>query len=385
MGINHPCDFCPISKNGSTQPLPTSAIFSRGEKQYEVRISPLTYGDGTSLYLHFLRDITTPGRRELNDAESQHLHPGSRSRPDRLEAFIGASPECVAVKEQIETLTAFPTVTVLLEGETGTGKEFIAELLHNATFGKSAPFVAIDCPAIPDHLLESELFGYEKGAFTDASQTKPGLFELAHGGTLFLDEVSSLSPQLQPKLLRVLETKSFNRLGSVKKIAINCRITCASNKPLRALVEEGKFREDLYQRLSTFIVTIPPLRERPGDIALLVHAFIDQASRDLGKKVRGITPEALAALEAYRWPGNVRELKKVIERAVILTPKGEYIDTPVLPERYISAEQRWSYRRALTLTSPRTRKSTPAQDLGLVSRQSKSDSKVVANFPDHAS
>ena len=338
MGRNSPCDFCPISKNGSTQPLQTSAIFSRGEKQYEVRISPLTYRDGTSLYLHFLRDLTTPGRREPNDAESQQLHPRSRQPASlyaslaRLEAFVGASPECVAVKEQIQTLTAFPTVTVLLEGETGTGKELIAEILHDATFGKSAPFVAIDCPAIPDHLLESELFGYEKGAFTDASQTKPGLFELAHGGTLFLDEVGSLSPNLQPKLLRVLETKSFTRLGSVKRISINCRITCATNKPLRAMVEEGKFREDLYQRLSTFIVTIPPLRERSGDIALLVHAFIDQAARDLGKKVRGITPEALAALEAYRWPGNVRELKKLIERAVILTPKGENIDTPVLPK-----------------------------------------------------
>ena len=252
--------------------------------------------------------------------------------PAGLEAFVGASPECVAVKEQIQMLTPFPTVTVLLEGETGTGKELIAELLHNATFGKSAPFVAIDCPAIPDHLLESELFGYEKGAFTDASQTKPGLFELAHGGTLFLDEVSSLSPNLQPKLLRVLETKSFSRLGSIKKIAINCRITCASNKPLQALVEEGKFRQDLYQRLSNFLVTIPPLRERSCDIAPLVHAFIEGVSRDLGKKVRGITPESLVALEAYRWPGNVRELKKLIERVVILTPKGEYIDTPVLPK-----------------------------------------------------
>ena len=316
MGRNSPCDFCPISKNGSTQPLQSSAIFSRGEKQYEVRISPLTYRDGTSLYLLFLRDLTTPGRREPNHAESQQLHPGSRSRPDRLEAFVGASPECVAVKEQIQTLTAFPTVTVLIEGETGTGKELIAEILHDATFGKSAPFVAIDCPAIPDHLLESELFGYEKGAFTDASQTKPGLFELAHGGTLFLDEIGSLSPNLQPKILRVLETKSFTRLGSVKKISINCRITCATNKPLRAMVEEGKFREDLYQRLSTFIVTIPPLRERSRDIALLVHAFIDQAARDLGKKVRGVTagsiggPRSLSlarqcarAKEAYRTSG----------------------------------------------------------------------------------
>jgi len=313
--------------------LQTSAIFNRGGKQYEVRISPLTYKDGTPpLYLHFVRDLAMSAHRAPNDGESQHLHSGSTSRPDRLEAFIGASPECVAVKEQIETLTAFPTVTVLLEGETGTGKELIAKLLHDTTFGNSAPFVAIDCPAIPDHLLESELFGYEKGAFTDASQTKPGLFELAHGGTLFLDEVSSLSPHLQPKLLRVLETKRFSRLGSVKKIAINCRIMCASNTLLRAMVEQRKFREDLYQRLSTFIVIIPPLRERPGDIAPLVHAFIDQASRDLGKKVQGVTPEALAAFQTYSWPGNVRELKRLIERAVVLTPKGENIDIPVLPK-----------------------------------------------------
>jgi len=341
MGRNSPCDFCPISKNGSTQALQASAIFSRGEKHYGVRMSPLTYGDGTSLYLLFLRDLTTPRRREPNDAESQQLHPRSRQPAShypslaRLEAFVGGSPECVAVKEQIQTLTAFPTVTVLLEGETGTGKELIAEILHNATFGTSAPFVAIDCPAIPDHLLESELFGYDKGAFTDASQTKPGLFELAHGGTLFLDEIGSLSPNLQPKLLRVLETKSFTRLGSVKRININCRITCATNKPLRAMVEEGKFREDLYQRLSTFIVTIPPLRERSRDIALLVDAFIGQASRDLEKKVRGITPEALAALEIYLWPGNVRELKKFIECAVILTPINKQIDTCFLPKEIL--------------------------------------------------
>lgn len=333
MGKNVPCDFCPMVKNAAPESLQTIAIFSQGEKQYDLKVAPLLINENEKpLYLHFLREVTAAAQDELSDGENQHFHPGSSSRPDRLESFIGASPECVAVKEQVETLTAFPTVTVLLEGETGTGKELIAEFLHNATYGSNAPFVPINCPAIPDHLLESELFGYEKGAFTDASQAKPGLFELAQGGTLFLDEISSLSLNLQPKLLRVLESKSFTRLGSVKKININCRIICATNRPLRPLVQEGKFREDLYQRVSTITVSIPPLRERSCDISLLVQAFMNQTARELRRQVRGITPEALAALEAYRWPGNVRELKKVIERAVILTSKGQYIDTPALPK-----------------------------------------------------
>ena len=253
----------------------------------------------------------------------------------RPELFIGTSTETLALKKQIEAVVPFPMVTVLLEGETGTGKELLAEILHNATFGSTAPFVPINCPAIPDHLLESELFGHEKGAFTDARSRKPGLFELAHGGTLFLDEVSSLSASLQPKLLRVLETKSFTRLGGLRRIKIYCRITGATNKPLRELVEQGKFREDLYHRLSTFTINIPPLRDRSGDISLLAHAFLEQTARALRTDVRGITPEAVAALEAYHWPGNVRELKKIIERAVILTPPTEYINTTVFPKEIL--------------------------------------------------
>ncbi|HEX2228458.1 MAG TPA: sigma 54-interacting transcriptional regulator [Candidatus Binatia bacterium] len=251
------------------------------------------------------------------------------------ELFIGTSAAMLAVKKQIDAVTPFPMVTVLLEGETGTGKDLIAQVIHNATFGSKAPFVPINCPAIPDHLLESELFGYEKGAFTDASSKKPGLFELAHGGTLFLDEVSSLSASLQPKLLRVLETKTFTRLGGLRKIKINCRITGATNKPLRELVEQGKFREDLYHRLSTFTINIPPLRERCEDISLMAHAFIEQTATALRTSVRGITPDAVAALEAYHWPGNVRELKKIIERAVILTPPTEYIETTVFPKEVL--------------------------------------------------
>jgi PAS domain S-box-containing protein len=251
------------------------------------------------------------------------------------ELLIGTSAAMLAVKKQVQAVMPFPMVTVLLEGETGTGKELIAQSLHNATFGSTAPFVPINCPAIPDHLLESELFGYEKGAFTDAKCRKPGLFELAHGGTLFLDEVSSLSANLQPKLLRVLETKSFTRLGGLRRINMSCRITAATNKPLRELVEEGKFREDLYQRLSTFTINIPPLRNRTGDISLMAHVFLEQTASALRTDVRGITPEAMAALEAYHWPGNVRELKKIIERAVILTPPTEYITTTVFPEEIV--------------------------------------------------
>jgi transcriptional regulator with PAS, ATPase and Fis domain len=254
--------------------------------------------------------------------------------------LIGASPPILAVKEQIKAVTPFPRVTVLLEGETGTGKELIAEVLHHATFGSMSPFVPINCPAIPDNLLESELFGYEKGAFTDANAKKQGLLELAHGGTLFLDEVGSLSPTVQPKLLRVLETKSFAHLGSLRKIEIDCRIVCATNKSLRELVEDGRFREDLYYRLSTFTINIPPLRNRIGDISLIAQAFIEQSTLTMRREVQGITPEALATLEAYHWPGNVRELKKIIDRAVILTAPTEYIDRMAFPQEILMANHK---------------------------------------------
>ena len=271
--------------------------------------------------LWLLRDVS--GQKQIRENGSSD------------ETLIGTSAAMLAVKKQIQAVMPFDMVTVLLEGETGTGKELVAQALHNATFGSTAPFVPINCPGIPVHLLESELFGYEKGAFTDAKFRKPGLFELAHRGTLFLDEVSSLSPNLQPKLLRVLETKSFTRLGGLRRIDVNCRITVATNKPLRELVEEGKFREDLYQRLSTFTINIPPLRNRTGDISLMAHDFLEQTARALRTEVRGITTEAIAALEAYHWPGNVRELKKIIERAVILTPPTDYIVPSVFPEEIV--------------------------------------------------
>ncbi|HUF22967.1 MAG TPA: sigma-54 dependent transcriptional regulator [Vicinamibacterales bacterium] len=209
--------------------------------------------------------------------------------------------------------------TVLLEGESGTGKELFARTLHALGSRAEAPFVAINCAAIPENLLESELFGYEKGAFTGANARKPGKFELAHTGTLFLDEIGDLPLNLQAKLLRALEERRFERLGGTASIQVDVRLVTATNRGLKAAVGARRFREDLYFRLSVFPITIPPLRERREDIGLLARFFVERVCRDMKKPVLGITPAALEALEQYHWPGNVRELQNCLERAVILS------------------------------------------------------------------
>jgi DNA-binding NtrC family response regulator len=208
--------------------------------------------------------------------------------------------------------------TVLLEGESGTGKELFARSLHALSTRTDAPFVAINCAAIPENLLETELFGYEKGAFTGAAGRKPGKFEMAHRGTLFLDEIGDLPMSLQAKILRALEEKTFERVGGTGSVQVDVRLVAATNKGLRAAVAARRFREDLYFRLSVFPITVPPLRERPGDIPLLARYFVDRFCRDLKKKSLVLSDAALAQLEGYRWPGNVRELQNCIERAVIL-------------------------------------------------------------------
>jgi DNA-binding NtrC family response regulator len=210
-------------------------------------------------------------------------------------------------------------MTVLLEGESGTGKELFARALHAVSPRADGPFVAINCAAIPETLLETELFGYEKGAFTGAAARKPGKFEMAHHGTLFLDEIGDLPLTLQAKILRALEEKKFERVGGTTPLQVDVRIVAATNKNLRAAVAARQYREDLYFRLSVFPITIPPLRERPGDIAMLARHFIDRFSRDLKKKPLVLAPSALEQLQAYAWPGNVRELQNCMERAVILT------------------------------------------------------------------
>jgi transcriptional regulator with GAF, ATPase, and Fis domain len=208
--------------------------------------------------------------------------------------------------------------TVLLRGETGTGKEMVARAIHINSARESRPFVRVNCAALAPGVLESELFGHEKGAFTGAVARRQGRFELADGGTLFLDEVGDLPLDVQVKLLRVLQEREFERVGGVETVKVDVRLISATHRDLERLITEGKFREDLYYRLNVFPITMPPLRERPGDIASLVDHFVGKYARSTGKTVRGADAAAIASLAAYPWPGNVRELENVIERALIL-------------------------------------------------------------------
>jgi DNA-binding NtrC family response regulator len=234
-----------------------------------------------------------------------------------FDAIVGRHPTMVKIYELIAQI-AQTTATVLITGESGTGKELIARALHRQGPRREQPFVAVNLAAIPEPLLESELFGHEKGAFTGAHQKKLGKFELAHGGSLFLDEVGTLRVDLQAKLLRVLQEREVERLGSTRSMKVNVRILAATNLDLRRAVKERTFREDLYYRLNVVPIEVPPLREHREDIPLLVDHFIRKYNREFGKEVRGISPGALPMLLNYPWPGNVRELENVIERAVAL-------------------------------------------------------------------
>ena len=232
--------------------------------------------------------------------------------------IVGEDPRRQQVSIQLQRAAGTDT-TVLLEGESGTGKELFARTLHVLSPRADGPFVAINCAAIPETLLETELFGHEKGAFTGASNRKPGKFELAHRGTLFLDEIGELPLSLQAKILRALEEKNFERVGGTSLIQVDVRVVAATNRNLRQAVAARQFREDLFFRLSVFPITIPPLRERQSDIPMLARYFIERFCRDLNKKPLAFAPSAVEALQNYQWPGNVRELQNCIERAVILT------------------------------------------------------------------
>ena len=231
--------------------------------------------------------------------------------------IVGDSPAIRAVLEVIERVAPAVT-TVLILGESGTGKELVAKRIHELSPRRDAPFIAVHCAALPESLLESELFGHEKGAFTGASSRKLGRFELAHGGTIFLDEIGELSPAIQAKLLRLLQFKEFERVGGTQTLHADVRILAATNRDLRREVEKGHFREDLYYRLNVVPITVPPLRERREDIPLLAEFFVQRFSRRLGIPTLGVSAEALQILSRYHWPGNVRELENVIERAMVL-------------------------------------------------------------------
>ncbi len=247
-----------------------------------------------------------------------------------LENITGTSESMKKVFRLIRQ--AAPTqATVLIEGPSGTGKELVAHALHTLSPRAKGPFVAVECAALNGNLLESELFGHEKGAFTDAISKRIGRFEAADGGTIFLDEISEIPPSTQVKLLRVLETRSFERLGSSETIKTDIRIVAACNRDLGQMVREGKFREDLYYRLAVVDIRLPALRERAGDIPLLVSRFLSEFSAANGNRVTGITPAAMKLLEAYPWPGNVRELRNAVERMVVLSQGGQ-LDVEDVPE-----------------------------------------------------
>ncbi len=283
-------------------------------------------------------------RREVARLRWQHRE----EMPDS--ELFGSSPKIQQVKELIRIVSETPRTSVLIQGESGTGKELVANAIHYSSQRKNGPLIKINCSAIPENLLESELFGHEKGAFTDARTTKKGLFELAHTGTLFLDEISSLKPALQPKLLRILETQSFRRVGGTNDIKVDVRIIAATNQDLEECVREGTFREDLYYRLKVLVIDLPPLRERREDIIPLAKLFIDQNNREFNRSILGLTPEAEKVLLHYHWPGNVRELKNVIERAVILC-RNSLIDTKHLPQELNRASKRAPVKVGEALTS----------------------------------
>ncbi len=256
-------------------------------------------------------------------------------RGEGFAAIVGESP---ALRRTVELLqrASESDVTVLLEGESGTGKEVAARAIHADGARRSGPFVAVNCGAIPAGLIESELFGHERGAFTGASAARQGCFEQASGGTIFLDEVGELRPDLQVRLLRVLQERAIQRVGGNRPRPVDVRVIAATNRELQVMVAERSFREDLYYRLAVFPVRLPPLRDREGDVLLLAQAFVKRFAKGHARRLRGLSPEACRALEAYRWPGNVRELENVLERAVILED-GEAISLSSLPDAIVCA------------------------------------------------
>jgi DNA-binding NtrC family response regulator len=234
------------------------------------------------------------------------------------DTIFGESKAIRDVRDLIKIVAETPKTSVLIQGESGTGKELVANAIHFYSKRASQTFIKLNCSAIPDHLLESELFGHEKGSFTDAKSMKKGLFELANGGTIFLDEISSMKLSLQPKILRVIESQTFRRIGGISDIKIDIRLVTATNTNLVQLIQEKKFRDDLYYRLKVMEINIPPLREHKEDILLLAKLFIEEYNKEFNKHVQKLAPKTERLLLSYQWPGNIRELKNVIERGIIL-------------------------------------------------------------------
>jgi DNA-binding NtrC family response regulator len=281
-----------------------------------------------------LDEITFAVRKAL---ETGSLRSQVKQLRDKVDTIIGETEQMTRVKNLILKIAKSDATTVLIQGESGTGKELVAKAIHFGSARANKPFLAINCAALPVTLLESELMGHEKGAFTDAKTTKKGLFELADGGTLFLDEIGDMDMSMQAKLLRILEEKSFRRVGGVKDIKVDVRVISATNQDLATAMTEGKFRKDLFYRLQVVPITLPPLRERGQDIIFLARHFMQHFNRECHKTVQGLSAETQQILLAYSWPGNVRELRNVIERAMILEEANEVLPEH-LPQELLEAD-----------------------------------------------
>lgn len=268
-----------------------------------------------------------------------------------LNALIGEHPRMAAVREFIEGVATAPRISVLLLGESGVGKNLAARIIHNATPEVSGQFVELNCAALPPTLLEAELFGYMRGAFTDARENKPGLVEVADGGTLFLDEIAELPLELQVKLLNFIESRSYRRLGGTRELSVDLRLITATNRPLEELVAAKSFRQDLYYRISVATHTLPPLRDIPSDIPLIAEHLLGKLAQELGKDIDGLAEETIEALTAWSWPGNTRELHNVLERAMLFAkgPKLNFRDLPRLAIGVVPGETPFTIPRGLTL------------------------------------
>ena len=267
---------------------------------------------------------TTRLRREVRALRA------NQARPYSIGQIVGHSRAMTDVKALLQKVATSPASTVLLTGESGTGKDLAAKVLHYSSDRAARPFMNITCSALPETILESELFGHERGAFTGARQQKRGLLESADGGTVFLDEIGEMAPSVQAKLLRFLEEKTFKRVGGVADIRVDVRVIGATNRKLDEEVKKGRFREDLYYRLNVLPIELPPLRARPEDIPALVNYFVDSYNTEFKKRVRGVTDDAMRKLQAYGWPGNIRELRNAVERAMLLG-EGDELTTELFP------------------------------------------------------
>ncbi len=290
---------------------------------------------------------------ETKEAGLERWHAAESAEPALL---IGDSDVMRRMRQMAEEV-ARSDVTVLIEGESGTGKELVARLIHEASARAERPFIFVNCAALPEQLVEAELFGHRKGAFTDARADKPGRFQLANGGTLFLDEIGDLSPKGQGDLLRVLEDGAFRMVGGTDLVRVDVRVVAATNKNLLEAVAAGKFREDLYYRLHVIPITVPPLRERADDIPLLIEAFLVRFCAKHHRRVKRLTPEAMRLCQRFPWPGNVRQLRNVVERLVVTAP-GAMIEPEVLPDdirRQDAAETGFVLRAGITIAEAERR------------------------------